>query len=161
MANKHTKNPCAFPLAFTLVVVFFTCVLFVNGSESEYVSAVGDPGMKRDGLRLAIESWNQCNEVGEEAPHMGSPRAADCFDIYTASPPAKGKIGLVLFLFFPLHLLLDETQLSNLIFFLSNTVQVHGFFFSLFSFLCWSMKKKCLSRLIFISVIVYTYIGNV
>ncbi|KAK4589515.1 hypothetical protein RGQ29_020189 [Quercus rubra] len=89
MANKHTKNPCAFPLAFTLVVVFFTCVLFVNGSESEYVSAVGDPGMRRDGLRLAIESWNQCNEVGEESPHMGSPRAADCFDIYTASPPAK------------------------------------------------------------------------
>ena len=129
MANKHTKNPCAFPFAFTLVVVFFTCVLFVNGSESEYVSAVGDPGMKRDGLRLAIESWNQCNEVGEESPHMGSPRAADCFDIYTASPPAKGKLGLVLFLFFPLHLLLDETQLSNLIFFLSNTVQVHGFFF--------------------------------
>ncbi|XP_023879318.1 uncharacterized protein LOC111991750 isoform X3 [Quercus suber] len=89
MANKHAKNPCAFPFAFTLVVVFFTCVLFVNGSESEYVSAVGDPGMRRDGLRLAIESWNQCNEVGEEAPHMGSPRAADCFDIYTASPPAK------------------------------------------------------------------------
>ncbi|PIN06691.1 hypothetical protein CDL12_20754 [Handroanthus impetiginosus] len=42
--------------------------------------------MKRDGLRLAIEAWNQCNEVGEEAPNMGSPRAADCFDIYKAAP---------------------------------------------------------------------------
>lgn len=47
----------------------------------EYVSAVGDPGMKRDGLRVAIEAWNQCNEVGEEVPLMGSPRHADCFDL--------------------------------------------------------------------------------
>ncbi|KAF7822576.1 uncharacterized protein G2W53_020720 [Senna tora] len=37
--------------------------------------------MRRDGLRVAIESWNQCNEVGEEAPNMGSPRMADCFDV--------------------------------------------------------------------------------
>ncbi|KAG8364827.1 hypothetical protein BUALT_Bualt18G0039100 [Buddleja alternifolia] len=37
--------------------------------------------MRRDGLRVAIEAWNQCNEVGEEAPNMGSPRKADCFDI--------------------------------------------------------------------------------
>nr|GMD06766.1 uncharacterized protein LOC109165184 [Ipomoea batatas] len=59
-----------------------------NGEdEGEYISAVGDPGMARDGLRLAIEGWNQCNEVGEEAPNMGSPRAADCFDVYNTSPP--------------------------------------------------------------------------
>lgn len=37
--------------------------------------------MKRDGLRVALEAWNFCNEVGEEAPGMGSPRLADCFDI--------------------------------------------------------------------------------
>ncbi|KAD4584539.1 hypothetical protein E3N88_22140 [Mikania micrantha] len=49
-------------------------------SESVY-SAVGDPGMKRDGLRVAFEAWNFCNEVGIEAPGMGSPRAADCFDL--------------------------------------------------------------------------------
>lgn len=47
----------------------------------DYVSAVGDPGMRRDGLRVALEAWNFCNEVGEEAPGMGSPRAADCFDL--------------------------------------------------------------------------------
>ncbi|CAN6469559.1 unnamed protein product [Victoria cruziana] len=46
-----------------------------------YVSAVGDPGMRRDGLGVAFEAWNFCNEVGKEAPNMGSPRAADCFDI--------------------------------------------------------------------------------
>ncbi|KAG6421412.1 hypothetical protein SASPL_117964 [Salvia splendens] len=51
------------------------------GGQSEYESAVGDPGMKRDGLRVAIEAWNQCNEVHEEAPNMGSPRQADCFDL--------------------------------------------------------------------------------
>lgn len=45
------------------------------------MTAIGDPGMTRDGLRVAIEAWNQCNEVGEEAPDMGSPRQADCFDL--------------------------------------------------------------------------------
>ena len=40
--------------------------------------------MKRDGLRVAFEAWNFCNEVGLEAPHMGSPRAADCFDVSTS-----------------------------------------------------------------------------
>lgn len=71
-----------------VIVVFFTKDRHVC-AEIEYISAVGDPGMRRDGLRLAIESWNQCNEVGEEAPNMGSPRAADCFDAYEASPSSK------------------------------------------------------------------------
>ncbi|KAG6696202.1 hypothetical protein I3842_09G136200 [Carya illinoinensis] len=88
---RHRQNPSAFPFSIILVVVFLSSGLFVHnvGAETrEYVSAVGDPGMRRDGLRLAIESWNQCNEVGEEAPDMGSPRAADCFDLYKASPTA-------------------------------------------------------------------------
>lgn len=62
----------------------------VENEDGEFISAIGDPGMRRDPLRLAIESWNQCNEVGEEAPNMGSPRAADCFDIYQASSNPKG-----------------------------------------------------------------------
>ena len=32
-------------------------------------------------MRVAFEAWNFCNEVGQEAPLMGSPRAADCFDL--------------------------------------------------------------------------------
>ncbi|XP_022852751.1 uncharacterized protein LOC111374326 isoform X1 [Olea europaea var. sylvestris] len=56
------------------------CGSLVNGKDSS-VWAVGDPGMQRDGLRVAFEAWNFCNEVGEEAPGMGSPRAADCFDL--------------------------------------------------------------------------------
>ncbi|XP_057965194.1 uncharacterized protein LOC131155797 [Malania oleifera] len=64
----------------------FTFILIANGfaflSEGKtYTSAVGDPGMRRDGLRVGFEAWNFCNEVGSEAPGMGSPRAADCFDI--------------------------------------------------------------------------------
>ncbi|QHO04406.1 hypothetical protein HN51_060888 [Arachis hypogaea] len=72
-----------------LFALFDLLVLSTAGFASgvEYVSALGDPGMRRDGLRLAIESWNQCNEVGEEVPQMGSPRAADCFDIYKAEEP--------------------------------------------------------------------------
>ncbi|MED6157342.1 hypothetical protein PIB30_022309 [Stylosanthes scabra] len=69
---------------FAILLVLSTAH-FVSGVD--YVSALGDPGMRRDGLRLAIESWNQCNEVGEEVPQMGSPRAADCFDIYKAEEP--------------------------------------------------------------------------
>lgn len=52
-----------------------------GASGKQYTSAVGDPGMRRDELRVAFEAWNFCNEVGAEAPGMGSPRAADCFDL--------------------------------------------------------------------------------
>ncbi|KAF6145441.1 hypothetical protein GIB67_032564 [Kingdonia uniflora] len=62
-------------------------VLFVSGDADGYISAIGDPEMKRDELRVAIEAWNQCNEVGKEAPNMGSPRAADCFDIDKSTTP--------------------------------------------------------------------------
>ncbi|CAN1243382.1 hypothetical protein LINPERPRIM_LOCUS5668 [Linum perenne] len=49
-------------------------------SVKHYDSAVGDPGMRTDGLRVAFEGWNFCNEVGHQPPGMPSPRAADCFD---------------------------------------------------------------------------------
>lgn len=62
----------------------------------DYISAVGDPGMRRDGLRVAFEAWNQCNEVGYETPGMGSPRAADCFDVYKAFPE-EGDMDFCLF----------------------------------------------------------------
>lgn len=52
-----------------------------GGAAEPFVSVAGDPGMRRDGLRVAFEGWNFCNEVGEEAPGMGSPRAAECFDL--------------------------------------------------------------------------------
>ncbi|KAF8667730.1 hypothetical protein HU200_052640 [Digitaria exilis] len=55
-----------------------------GGGAGAYVSALGDPGMRRDGLRVAWEAWNFCNEVGQEAPGMGSPRGADCFDLETS-----------------------------------------------------------------------------
>lgn len=63
------------------MVIVLSVVSGVRGKD--YISAVGDPGMRRDGLRLGFEAWNFCNEVGEEAPGMGSPRAADCFDLST------------------------------------------------------------------------------
>lgn len=78
------------PFCFLLLLVLVFCEGFLSvTAKNEYVSAVGDSGMRRDNLRLAIESWNQCNEVGEE-PLTGSPRAADCFDIYQASPQPEG-----------------------------------------------------------------------
>lgn len=61
-----------------MVAAVTLLVFCANGNEK---SAVGDPGMKRDALRVAFEAWNFCNEVGHEAPAMGSPRAADCFDL--------------------------------------------------------------------------------
>uniref|UniRef100_A0A7C9FNZ0 DUF7705 domain-containing protein n=1 Tax=Opuntia streptacantha TaxID=393608 RepID=A0A7C9FNZ0_OPUST len=48
---------------------------------TSYISAIGDPGMKNPNARFALEAWNFCNEVGAEAPHMGSPRLADCSDL--------------------------------------------------------------------------------
>ncbi|XXG80365.1 hypothetical protein AAC387_Pa09g1257 [Persea americana] len=69
-------------------VLFFMLEMFLFSSSvlaDNHISAVGDPGMKRDGLRVAFEAWNFCNEVGSEAPQMGSPRAADCFDLSKSS----------------------------------------------------------------------------
>ncbi|KAL0540472.1 hypothetical protein IC582_020478 [Cucumis melo] len=51
--------------------------------SSDYISAVGDPGMKNPNVRVGFEAWNFCNEVGAEAPNMGSPRLADCADLKT------------------------------------------------------------------------------
>lgn len=80
------RSPCGFVLTLLLL-----SVSFYSGTAQGYISAVGDPGMRQDGLRLGIEAWNQCNEVGEEAPNMGSPRAADCFDVYKANPHPNGQ----------------------------------------------------------------------
>lgn len=73
-----------FLILYLLVNGFVFNVYFVKGKAS-ILSAVGDPGMRRDGLRVAFEAWNFCNEVGSEAPSMGSPRAADCFDLSGSS----------------------------------------------------------------------------
>ncbi|XP_075642732.1 uncharacterized protein LOC142614076 [Castanea sativa] len=76
---------------FSWVTVF---VIIASGARGEqYISAVGDPGMRRDGLRVAFEAWNFCNEVGEEAPGMGSPRAADCFDLSSSFLELRHKVS--------------------------------------------------------------------
>ncbi|WOL02248.1 hypothetical protein Cni_G10967 [Canna indica] len=77
------KSSVRFPSFRALFMAAVCCLLSSLGSgvQTEYISAVGDPGMRRDGLRVALEAWNFCNEVGAEAPAMGSPRLADCFDI--------------------------------------------------------------------------------
>ncbi|KAL4199081.1 hypothetical protein AMTRI_Chr03g143090 [Amborella trichopoda] len=62
-------------------IILAAAMMVICSAESGTKSDVGDPGMRRDGLRVAFEGWNQCNEVGAEAPSMGSPRAADCFDV--------------------------------------------------------------------------------
>lgn len=64
-------------LLTTILLVLVIC----KRVESGHSSAVGDPGIITDALRIAFEAWNFCNEVGEEAPGMGSPRAADCFHL--------------------------------------------------------------------------------
>ncbi|KAK4387160.1 hypothetical protein Sango_2586600 [Sesamum angolense] len=79
MRTRTTSSTATWVFANMLVGLVLVGSL-VGGSE-EYMSAVGDPGMRRDSLRVAIEAWNQCNEVHQEAPDMGSPRQADCFDV--------------------------------------------------------------------------------
>ncbi|KAF6172240.1 hypothetical protein GIB67_024862 [Kingdonia uniflora] len=77
-----------------LVLFLTTIVLLVvdcfNTAFANF-SALGDPRMKRDELRVAFEGWNFCNEVGKEAPGMGSPRAADCFD-FSSKHKKKGPV---------------------------------------------------------------------
>lgn len=78
-----------FLLLFLLSQPFFLILTHCSPHASlEYISAIGDPGMKSPNVRVAFEAWNFCNEVGAEAPHMGSPRLADCADLRT--PFASG-----------------------------------------------------------------------
>ncbi|KAI9403161.1 hypothetical protein POPTR_001G381400v4 [Populus trichocarpa] len=70
-------------------VLAFSLLGFYVIAREEYMSAIGDPGMRRDSLRVAIEAWNQCNEVGEEVFGMGSPRMADCFDVDNSTSQVK------------------------------------------------------------------------
>lgn len=76
---------CMAYLYCVLIIILSSSLINIILAEGDGISAVGDPGMRRDGLRVAIEAWNQCNEVGREAPHMGSPRQADCFDLHNSS----------------------------------------------------------------------------
>lgn len=64
--------------------------------QDSYVSAIGDPGMRNPNARFALEAWNFCNEVGNEAPLMGSPRLADCADLH-CSPSLTGLHYLVIY----------------------------------------------------------------
>lgn len=57
-------------------------LLIHESLSTEFLSALGDPGMRNRNVRVALEAWNFCNEVGAEAPGMGSPRLADCADLY-------------------------------------------------------------------------------
>lgn len=76
MTREEDLRTEAMHYYFTITLVFSIIRPAAAGA-----SAVGDGGMRRDGLRVAFEGWNFCNEVGMEAPDMGSPRAADCFDL--------------------------------------------------------------------------------
>uniref|UniRef100_A0A804M7H6 DUF7705 domain-containing protein n=1 Tax=Zea mays TaxID=4577 RepID=A0A804M7H6_MAIZE len=78
-------------VATFLLVALLSCGTRAIRTHGGYVSAVGDPGMRRDGLRVAWEAWNFCNEVGQEAPGMGSPRGADCFDLLETSSDEEGR----------------------------------------------------------------------
>ncbi|XP_058076514.1 uncharacterized protein LOC131225105 [Magnolia sinica] len=79
---KRSMENHFFVLFIMMKMLSFSFFCF---TEQRYISAVGDPGMRRDGLRVAFEGWNFCNEVGNEIPEMGSPRAADCFDFLNNS----------------------------------------------------------------------------
>jgi hypothetical protein len=61
-------------------------------------SVLGDPGMKSDRVRVAVEGWNFCNRVGIEWPGSPSPRWADCTDVtcdYNGNLPPFSEIDLV------------------------------------------------------------------
>lgn len=73
------------------VIVLASVLHFAQGHLNSYVSALGDPGMKTPDTRFALEAWNFCNEVGMEAPNMGSPRLADC--AHLSCPPATGSLS--------------------------------------------------------------------
>ncbi|XP_074292799.1 uncharacterized protein LOC141619680 isoform X3 [Silene latifolia] len=97
-----------------LVLLVMNSALSDSIANGESVSAVGDPCMRRDSLRVAFESWNFCNEVGQETPGMGSPRAADCFDLCKSkslSANSKNHLSLLSCICFPPHTIFIFPQL--------------------------------------------------
>lgn len=95
--------------AVIIVAITFSSPSFCR---QDRVSVVGDPGMRRDDLRIEIEAWNQCNEVGEEAPNMGSPREADCFDIDNSTTPSEFLLLLTPYIFSASYLILNYDELN-------------------------------------------------
>ncbi|KAL4184037.1 hypothetical protein AMTRI_Chr11g158020 [Amborella trichopoda] len=69
-------------LVFMALFPVYTALIM---EPTDYFSALGDPGMRSKNIRVALESWNFCNEVGQENPKMGSPRLADCADLDCSS----------------------------------------------------------------------------
>ncbi|KAL2630404.1 hypothetical protein R1flu_015090 [Riccia fluitans] len=51
----------------------------------EQKSALGDPGMRSDKVRVAVEGWNFCNRVGSQTNNTVNPRWADCADLTSYS----------------------------------------------------------------------------
>ncbi|KAL5776271.1 hypothetical protein ACOSP7_009197 [Xanthoceras sorbifolium] len=84
--KKKKQMGSLYPSSLILFVLvnLASASLKTNGCSpnSGYISAIGDPGMKSQTVRVGFEAWNFCNEVGVEAPHMGSPRLADCADLH-------------------------------------------------------------------------------
>uniref|UniRef100_A0A7N0ZZ30 DUF7705 domain-containing protein n=1 Tax=Kalanchoe fedtschenkoi TaxID=63787 RepID=A0A7N0ZZ30_KALFE len=81
MASRRRQTGAAFAAALVLVLCLSTPSVCCN-APGEFVSAIGDPEMRSPSSRFALEAWNFCNEVGAEAPGVGSPRYADCADIF-------------------------------------------------------------------------------
>eukprot|EP00252_Welwitschia_mirabilis_P013197 TRINITY_DN29117_c0_g1_i1.p1 TRINITY_DN29117_c0_g1~~TRINITY_DN29117_c0_g1_i1.p1 ORF type:complete len:518 (-),score=74.88 TRINITY_DN29117_c0_g1_i1:219-1772(-) len=79
-AMRESKNVWR-AFAALLLCILSNTMYVDNVVHEEYKSVLGDPGMKSEHLRVGLEEWNFCNEVGYEAPCMGSPRQADCADI--------------------------------------------------------------------------------
>ncbi|KAI4340977.1 hypothetical protein MLD38_025760 [Melastoma candidum] len=90
--DDHPKLLLQLSLLSLLLLLFLSASLRCDG----YVSAVEDPGMTRDGLRVAFDAWNFCNEVGVEALGMGCPKAADCFDLFVKHSHRRKRRGRLL-----------------------------------------------------------------
>lgn len=56
-----------------------------KNNNNNYKSVLGDGGMREERVRVALESWNFCNRVGDEGLKMPSPRLADCSQIVCSS----------------------------------------------------------------------------
>lgn len=95
MGCGHYGSSISIFISIELIFSFFCdvgCIVSVADSTDSYVSSLGDPAMKNPNARFAFEAWNFCNEVGSEAPNMGSPRLADCADLQCSTPSAPGSL---------------------------------------------------------------------
>eukprot|EP00249_Psilotum_nudum_P000872 c13029_g1_i1 orf=248-1840(+) len=95
MGKRCLAETVSFTILSAVFLVEWTCKSLASSQATRclttgvdkpaFESALGDSGMKDHRVRVSIEAWDFCNNVGRDSLGLPSPRQADCADIWCPS----------------------------------------------------------------------------